>query len=105
MSYNVYKKYALSKSKSNPYTFKEIGINDISQGFKLVVESDELLSCCDGVRFNIAVANDLLNELKQEQDKIEKYLQDLYKFYYIANDFLACNLINQIMIDLGVKLK
>ena len=101
-----YREYAINKSKSNPYTFKDIGINDISQGFKLVAENDfELLSCCDGVRFNIVVANDLLNELKEEKYKVEKYLQDLYKFYYAANDFLACKITHEIMIDLGIKLK
>lgn len=46
----------------------EIGVEDVSKGFKLVDYYGDKQICCDGVRFDISFACDLLNELYREKE-------------------------------------
>lgn len=46
----------------------EIGVEDVGKGFKLVDYYGDKQICCDGVRFDISFACDLLNELYREKE-------------------------------------
>ena len=68
-------------NKTYTYSTGEIGIHDMSKGFKLIFENDEFLICCDNVRFNIDVACDLLNELNNKNMKLKEENETLKLLY------------------------